>query len=776
MEQSGVSLETNLHHQLYQDDQLDFDPNVEFDVEDAEAVDLNQDKPWENHEQVAEPLPENSTASVNAVEVSNGDYDALSAVEDAEHIQDGEEEEDANAIGEETGAEAQEEQDEIGYEDEGSVTGELDATTGVAAEDDVNVDLADDRPEYHERQDQPPDATGAGVAIHDAADMSWQHDVNAGDDVGAKDEPLEAEDVEEPAAQAEANDALAAENVEGDAHQTEVDAAHLERYLDQIIEDHSPPPRRIPNIEVIYNDEYYSLFGTEDEDPNTYFLSDPDVLGDSLSQFLASLRDVVSEDIAPTDELVIRLDALDFEFGERSSDKFLNRSFHEILECHESLTRVSGTSAEPVVIQLIVRRDTEEHFLELLSQAERAKNSPEEDEDSEMSDNADEHTPVSASDDGDAGEDGVDAENLDEHGPDGEAAVTDSGVDQAAPEEPALETVHDHEGDPGDQAETSATSVVTGEPEATPVETYTEDDQEHAEPSEEASGGVSVEGQAWEEPEPDPLGDSTDVQHVEVAEDSYVEQDDHEETGEEPRWNDQEVEDHTEFAEHDIHLEVSEQQDEPDQQQEPGSPLESTHLNAADEATNHGDGEPEEDEGQHDDDLILAFDEEPNHQTGSQDEDEHEGDGIAYSAEDDSVEVDEDTHEQGTVGMEFELRHEIDDGTAPITTATETQSIHTSTTINGDEIDYDEEDVAQSVPTENGEQQFTAPSEVDNDEIGWDNDDDETEQTPAEHDNAVEIEFSTAAPQSPPSGSSKRTRPDEPEGLAEETDHKRRRT
>src|SRR5690606_28276895 len=126
----------------------------------------------------------------------------------------------------------------------------------------------------------------------------------------------------EPAAQAEANDALAAENVEGDAHQTEVDAAHLERYLDQIIEDHSPPPRRIPNIEVIYNDEYYSLFGTEDEDPNTYFLSDPDVLGDSLSQFLASLRDVDSEDIAPTDELVIRLDALDFEFGERSSDKF----------------------------------------------------------------------------------------------------------------------------------------------------------------------------------------------------------------------------------------------------------------------------------------------------------------------------------------------------------------------------------------------------------------------------------------------------------------------
>ncbi|KAL1838600.1 hypothetical protein VTJ49DRAFT_2496 [Mycothermus thermophilus] len=890
MEQSGVSLETSLHNPLYQDDQLGFDPNVELD---EEALDFGHEKTWEEAGHLAETIPASS-----AVSERGDDYHAQVAAQQHEQIQGGEkEEEDVGAVGEETGAEMpedQEDQDEIGYDDEAPAAEDLNPGS-----DDANVGQAGDQPEDHGASTQSLDVNGVSDVVHDA-DMSWEHDVNAGADIEAHDEPaddveaddVEADDAEESAEPTEPIDDLAAENIVDETRQREADAARLEQELDEIIEEHSPSPRKIPNIEVIYNDECYSLFGTGDDDPNSYFLSDPEELGDSLSQFLASLRDVISEDLGPTDELVIRLDSLDFEFGERSNDKFLNRSFHEILDCHESLSRASGASPEPVVIQLLVRRDSEEHFLELLSQAERAKQSPGDSEDSEMSD-ADEHTPVSASDNGGADDQVLDAENSDEYGEEGDIVAADAAEDQPVPEGPGLEEAHGQEDVSDAQVQGVDAAVVT----EGPSETHGEEDQEAEAPTEEAPGAVYAEGQAWDEQEP--VDDSTDLQHVEVAEATYIEQDNHEtneETGNESNWDDQDVEAHAAVAEQgDVPLELSDQQIDLDQQeqQELDPSHEPVHSTPADEVANQEDGEPEEDEGAHgnfpsfhfasllrhstsippsgpaqgtstaqhpsaqprqvatavdeeehweisfledehskpliepseddlpsvederlsgavlepqwawvgtrkgfsspeesediptglwfgksadeesfqDDDLILAFDEDLNPQTSPEEGDEYEGNDVTYDVADNLPLAGEDMHgHEEVVEIEYGSSRDIDETSGPATAMAETQSIHTSTTINGDEIDYDEEDAVVSAPAGDGAQQFEAPPEVDDDEIGWENDEDEKEQTPAASGGDIaDYELSNTAPQSPPSGSGKRSRPDETESLAEET-------
>lgn len=70
-------------------------------------------------------------------------------------------------------------------------------------------------------------------------------------------------------------------------------------------------------VYITYGTTDYSLFAdSEDDDPNQYFLEDKTTLNLSLAQFLASLREVVSEEISPLDELVMHVDGLSLEFSE----------------------------------------------------------------------------------------------------------------------------------------------------------------------------------------------------------------------------------------------------------------------------------------------------------------------------------------------------------------------------------------------------------------------------------------------------------------------------
>lgn len=70
---------------------------------------------------------------------------------------------------------------------------------------------------------------------------------------------------------------------------------------------------------ISYGQTDYRLFAqSEDDDPNQYFLDDKSVLNLPLGRFLSTLRDVISEEISPLDELVMHVDGLGLEFSEVS--------------------------------------------------------------------------------------------------------------------------------------------------------------------------------------------------------------------------------------------------------------------------------------------------------------------------------------------------------------------------------------------------------------------------------------------------------------------------
>jgi hypothetical protein len=132
----------------------------------------------------------------------------------------------------------------------------------------------------------------------------------------------------------------------------------------------------VPEIMVHYNQGQYSLIGAPSDDPDSYFLSDVKDLDAPLSQLLASIRGVISDEVSPEDELVVRIDSLDLEFGEKSNQKFLDRSFHDILRCFSALFNTSPEDAQELEFDLIMRRDCEQRFLELLGEAELAEDQP----------------------------------------------------------------------------------------------------------------------------------------------------------------------------------------------------------------------------------------------------------------------------------------------------------------------------------------------------------------------------------------------------------------
>lgn len=73
-------------------------------------------------------------------------------------------------------------------------------------------------------------------------------------------------------------------------------------------------------ILIHYGKSDYQLFAKSvDDDPEQYFLSDRSALDTSLLEFLASIREVISQEISPLDELVMHIDGLGVEFGEVST-------------------------------------------------------------------------------------------------------------------------------------------------------------------------------------------------------------------------------------------------------------------------------------------------------------------------------------------------------------------------------------------------------------------------------------------------------------------------
>ncbi|KAI1281393.1 hypothetical protein F5Y07DRAFT_386734 [Xylaria sp. FL0933] len=101
------------------------------------------------------------------------------------------------------------------------------------------------------------------------------------------------------------------------------------------------------SVYVSYGETDYQLFARSDnDDPNHYFLTDRSVLDVPLAQFLISLREVISEEISPLDDLVMEIDGLGLEFSESTTPDFIGKfTFGDLVVLYDKL--VKNERAEP---------------------------------------------------------------------------------------------------------------------------------------------------------------------------------------------------------------------------------------------------------------------------------------------------------------------------------------------------------------------------------------------------------------------------------------------
>ena len=266
--------------------------------------------------------------------------------------------------------------DEIGYEDEEGVAEdaatehgpeETNASKAPPANDealeqresgqeghDVQIDISepkmgDDAKEQPTGREAGTENSGDQVATHQAAETTVGLDV---DRLAAANPPDTAVSEAEQTGEAVSED-----------HQLEESQSdHDEAIVDDAA-------FSITDITVQYQGSSYALFGNSDMDPETYFLSDTEIATAPLSELLASIRSVIASELTPGEELVIVIDSLDLNFGERSSRDFLQRSFHQIIYCYNVLLAKGIVTETSLMLNLVVRPDPEGRFLELLEEA-----------------------------------------------------------------------------------------------------------------------------------------------------------------------------------------------------------------------------------------------------------------------------------------------------------------------------------------------------------------------------------------------------------------------
>lgn len=111
-------------------------------------------------------------------------------------------------------------------------------------------------------------------------------------------------------------------------------------------------------VYISYGETNYRLFAkSEDDDPNEYFLNDQSVLDIPLSQFLARLREVITEEVSPLDELVMELDGLGLDFSESTTPEFLEKfTFGDLVVLYDKLVKNEPTESPlPIYTYLTVK-------------------------------------------------------------------------------------------------------------------------------------------------------------------------------------------------------------------------------------------------------------------------------------------------------------------------------------------------------------------------------------------------------------------------------------
>lgn len=131
-----------------------------------------------------------------------------------------------------------------------------------------------------------------------------------------------------------------------------------------------------PKVTISYQSQEYSLFAeSSDQDPDLYFLADLDSLDQPLSQLLFNIRDVISDEIAPSQEVFLRVNGLGFEFAESTTKDFLDQTtFTHIIELNKHLVANEGGSPSAILhCYLGLRPSCTRRFSELSKAADEGK-------------------------------------------------------------------------------------------------------------------------------------------------------------------------------------------------------------------------------------------------------------------------------------------------------------------------------------------------------------------------------------------------------------------
>lgn len=649
-------------------------------------------------------------------------------------------------------------QDEIGYEDEeGAAAGPAHAADSGDAAQPV-TEATPGATEGHLESEHGAQSSH-GDEPEDAEDMDTNQDFDFGG-YGEHGPPHDRSgDEEEDGGLGVDNRS----NLEGDefAHGNDHEQSALDHdedpslgpsELDKAIQDLANSLPGIPEIEVVYNDTTYLLFGSSDDDPESYFLSDTGGLDRPLSQFLSAIRQVISNEVLPSDRLLISVESLDLEFGERSNEKFLNRTLRELLDCYAAMAARNDDIPATPLLQLIIQHDCEERFLQLLHDAGRDhKESPHsehvgeiEDQDpwpenDGQSDEQDEaggtETPIEAL--------GVSEDIIDDSPVNAVTIPTtqaggDSNVSTAGKQDSVLEI----------QLTNSEHAAAAPSPPRSAPATYFDDenkvDQEEAAQYQEASESVAFN-----------VDSSANVAQVLDAGTPKLS----------TKQPDTDIID-SEF-------------------------IEAAGLDTLDEiVVANGDGlEQATDPNGHD--VLLAYDDDAELSMILEQEDHAEEEIIVAMGADANTlnDSDENDDEHGEEGWPREAsgvsgsatpaasNYSHNDAHVTVATAADPGSVHTSTTMNGDEIDYEEYGPVEGSFNSGEDRQTSAAADGgENDEIDWENDGDEDDIEQLVTDERSTPQKQQEISPTPSSLAAKRSRTDETESPAEGSDHKRRRT
>ncbi|CAI7584657.1 unnamed protein product [Penicillium pancosmium] len=192
--------------------------------------------------------------------------------------------------------------------------------------------------------DQASPDEGANATTEDKA-------VNAETQPGHQQTSLPEDTETQQAAEVQSSSAPAIDdNSEHPEHQdVEHHESHGESHEDQL---HSSNEiESLHPVKVLYQDNEISLFPPlEGDSAETFFLHDEDVAYDSVGKLFSSLREVLLDNVADDEVLVIDIDSLGIQLTEDSTHNS-KMSLHHILDIYTRLSQNDGTS-EPDALYL----------------------------------------------------------------------------------------------------------------------------------------------------------------------------------------------------------------------------------------------------------------------------------------------------------------------------------------------------------------------------------------------------------------------------------------